>query len=60
MLELAILTFIFTNLLLTLLFRAISEELYYKGSETKWIQERCQVTQNESEIFDFWALSDHH
>ena len=59
MLELAILTFIFTNLLLTLLFRAISEELYYKGSETKWIQERCQVTQNESEIFDFWPLSDH-
>ena len=40
MLEFIILAFIFTNLLLTLLFRAIAEELYCKGSETRWITER--------------------
>ena len=40
MLEFIILAFIFTNLLPTLLFRAIAEELYCKGSETRWITER--------------------
>ena len=33
--------FIFVNLILTLTFRAISEELYCQGSEEKWIEERC-------------------
>jgi len=43
-----VLIFIFTNLLLTLIFRAISEEIYCKGSEEKWIQERCQVHHPQS------------
>ena len=54
-----ILAFIFTNLLLTLLFRAIAEELYCKGSEPRWITERCQVTQNGSESHYFWTLYAH-
>jgi len=38
---LVFITFIWTNLILTLSFRAISEEIYCQGSEEKWIQERC-------------------
>ena len=37
--------FIFVNLILTLSFRAIGEELYCQGSEEKWIKERCRVHQ---------------
>ena len=59
MLEFIILAFIFTNLLLTLCFRAIAEELYCKGSEPRWITERCQVTQNGSESHYFWTLYAH-
>jgi len=40
---LVVITFIWTNLILTLSFRAISEEIYCKGSEEKWIQERCSA-----------------
>ena len=40
---LLVITFIFTNLILTLIFRAISEEVYCKGSEEKWIQERVSA-----------------
>ena len=43
LIPLAVITFIFTNLILTLSFRAISEELYCQGSEEKWIQERCSA-----------------
>jgi len=40
---LLVITFVWTNLILTLSFRAISEEIYCKGSEEKWIQERCSA-----------------
>ena len=38
---LVFITFIWTNLILTFSFRAISEEIHCQGSEEKWIQERC-------------------
>jgi hypothetical protein len=44
----AIFAFIFVNLLLTLIFRAISEELHCQGSEDKWIQERTYWTLNQN------------
>jgi len=55
MIELAVFGFIFTNLLVTLISRAISEELYCAGSEQKWISERCKATQYGSQIHDIWT-----
>ena len=48
--NLVILIFIWTNLVITLTSRALSEELYFK-TENEWVQERlrqCGLLQSDS------------
>ena len=49
-LPLGIIIFIFANLLITLISRAISEELNCKGSEDLWLKERLSALNIHHEI----------